>query len=623
MANVGTLSVNVVAVTGQFDARMGSVRQQLQLTSIATKGISGGLSGMLGTLGALGPAAAGAAAIALGMMEVKHQVSATVSTFADFEATMSRVKAIAEPTTDEFQRLWATAKIAGEATVFTASDAAKAMVELSQAGMNASQINASLGGTLNLAAAGELEMAEAARIATNAMSNFQLTVTSANGVADLLAKAAADSKTNVQELGQALEFIGPVAKSAGKDIFETVAVLEAMAQQGLRGEKAGTGLRRMLMDMSELTPKARAELERLKIDLTDGDGRFKHSGEIIDEFNSKLSEMGPADRLESLGKIFDQNAITAMTALMSEGGDSIRNFEEASRLAGEEAKRMADTSMDNLKGKTEKLSGSIERLRITLGEGGLGRELKGIVDLTADATSSFSKMLEALQSGGNAAEGEGFIEHRFKSSQKFLAGLVEKTARAFGNTEFADAMKDEIDATFNGIKKSAESTTTAIEELNKAKNKVGSDGAGLTLGGNIEDLAKRAKQITDAMRTPVELFETKIEELNTLVNAGQLTWETYGRAVTDALEEVNQLASAKQRLDRPVQVGAVARGTTAGFSAERQAIAALNQLKSAEQTASRQREAIQKVLERILNKPPDVVAGGGGGAPVTVNNVSL
>ncbi|MEM8738259.1 MAG: hypothetical protein AAGG38_07250 [Planctomycetota bacterium] len=61
-----------------------------------------------------------------------------------------------------------------------------------------------------------------------------------------------------------------------------------------------------------------------------------------------------------------------------------------------------------------------------------------------------------------------------------------------------------------------------------------------------DDMARAAEQVFNATRTPLEKYETRIDELSNLLNAGAIGWDTYGRAVQDARE---QLESASRAAD--------------------------------------------------------------------------
>src|SRR5699024_4242132 len=93
-----------------------------------------------------------------------------VKTAADFESSMSQVKAISGATGEEFNSLRDKAIEMGNSTMFSASESADAMANLAQMGWETDQIMGGIEHTLNLAAAGGLELADSAMIIANSMN---------------------------------------------------------------------------------------------------------------------------------------------------------------------------------------------------------------------------------------------------------------------------------------------------------------------------------------------------------------------------------------------------------------------------------------------------------------------
>ncbi len=111
---------------------------------------------------------------------------------------------------------------AGASTVFTATEAANAIEELGKAGLTTTQIlDGGLSGALDLAAAGQLSVAEAAGIAAIAVKQFNLEGGDVPHVADLLAAGAGKAVGSVEDLSAALGQAGLVANGAGQSIEDT------------------------------------------------------------------------------------------------------------------------------------------------------------------------------------------------------------------------------------------------------------------------------------------------------------------------------------------------------------------------------------------------------------------
>ena len=133
-----------------------------------------------------------------------------------------RSGAVSEATGRQMERLRKQAMKAGADTKFSALEAAKAQTELAKGGLRVKQIlDGGLNSSLALAAAGEMELAEAAEATVNAMKLFGLRGKDAMKVADGFATAANSTTADVADFALALKMGGSAAKAAGLAFTET------------------------------------------------------------------------------------------------------------------------------------------------------------------------------------------------------------------------------------------------------------------------------------------------------------------------------------------------------------------------------------------------------------------
>jgi TP901 family phage tail tape measure protein len=146
----------------------------------------------------------------------------------------------------------------GADTVFSANDAAGAMLELAKNGISPAVIQAgALKSALTLAAAGGVSMEEAATTMGNAINAFGLKGSQSASVAAALAGAANASSASISSLSQGLAQSATAAHQAGLSIQETTAALAAFANAGIQGSDAGTSLKTFLQRLVPQTKKAR------------------------------------------------------------------------------------------------------------------------------------------------------------------------------------------------------------------------------------------------------------------------------------------------------------------------------------------------------------------------------
>jgi len=301
---------------------------------------------------------------------------------ARFDKQMSEVGAVSGAAADEMDRLRQAALDAGEATVFSATEAAQAEAELAKAGISTADILAgALSGSLDLASAGSLGLADSATIAASAMNTFGLKGSDVAHVADVLAAASNKSAASVQDLGLGLQQVGLVAAQNNLTLEDTVGVLSALADRGLRGSDAGTSLKTALQRLSAPQTEAKKQMDSLGISMYDAAGNMVDVATVAGQLQNALKDLSPAQRNAALQTIFGSDAIRAGNVLYQEGEQGIRAYIAAVDDEGA-ASDVAAKKLDNLAGDIEELTGSLETLFI----GASGGASSGLRVLTQGAT---------------------------------------------------------------------------------------------------------------------------------------------------------------------------------------------------------------------------------------------
>lgn len=348
---------------------------------------------------------------------------------ADFEAQMSSIKSLGVVGQD-FDQLKQLAIDAGAATKYSALEAGQAIEELQKAGVSVADIlSGGLYGALDLATAGELDLAEAAEIASTALNAYKADNLSVARAGDLLAGAANASATKVRELKFGLSMVSAVASGVGQKFEDTATGLALFANNGLKGSDAGTSFKTMLMN---LTPKTKdqfeafedlglmsfntqkalqfltengvkpaststkdvvdammtytAKLEGAKVgtdraskafrDITfangimgssfyDQNGNLRDLASIAGELQNALKDMTAEQRQMALYTMFGSDAIRAGNILYKEGAEGVRKMN--AEMNKVTAAQVAAEKLNNLKGAVEQLNGAVETAKITIG----------------------------------------------------------------------------------------------------------------------------------------------------------------------------------------------------------------------------------------------------------------
>lgn len=323
-------------------------------------------------------------------------VGLAVAGSAQFEQAMSQTSAAVMATREEQEALGESALRAGQDTAYSATEAAAAQEELAKAGLEVTDIvGGGLNGALALAAAGQLEVARSAEIMATTLKQYNLEADQAGHVSDLLAAGAGKAQGSVEDLGLALSYAGPVAAGLGLSIEETTGVLGLFASQGILADRAGTGLRGMLMSLTSPSQIAARTMEEYGIAVFNADGSMKSMAEIADQLQAAMGHLTEAERSQALGRIFGNEQITAARVLYQGGAAAVEEWTKNVDDAGY-AERQAAQRTDNLIGDLERLGGAFETALIKSGSGA-NEVLRGLVQSVEGAVDWFGQLPDPVQ----------------------------------------------------------------------------------------------------------------------------------------------------------------------------------------------------------------------------------
>lgn len=291
---------------------------------------------------------------------------------AKFEKAMSEVRAVTGGSAGDMKRLSDAALEAGQATVYSATQAANAEAELARAGISTADIiGGALKGSLDLAASGQLELGESAIISAQAMNAFKLTGKDVGHIADVISAGAGKSATNVHHMGMAFRQAALLASQTGLSLEDTVGTLSLFAQNALTGSDAGTSLKVMLQRLVPQSKEAAAAMDAIGFSAYDAQGNFIGLNALSGMMKESFSKLTPEARNAAMATIFGSDAVRAATILYEAGAEGVDSWVGAVNDSGY-ATRVAATMTDNLAGDLERLKGSLETALISSGSAANG-----------------------------------------------------------------------------------------------------------------------------------------------------------------------------------------------------------------------------------------------------------
>jgi TP901 family phage tail tape measure protein len=376
MATIGRLVVQIGADVGGLTAGLQTAQGKLKGFGSQMKSIGTGLS-----LGLSAP--------------IIGVAGAALNSAADFESSMNLMQASSGATGAQMDALQAQALSLGATTSFSAGEAAAAMLELSKAGMSAEQVSAAIPGVMDLAAAGGINLADAATITSNAINSFGLNAAEATGVANSFAAAANASSADVGDLAQGFQMAGAVFASNGQTVDDLNTSLAILSNNGIAGSDAGTSLKTMMMRLAAPTDKAAGVVGDLGLEVYDASGAMLPFMEIVAQLGEATRDMSDDQRNAALQTMFGADAIRAATILAREGSTAYEDMKDAVMKEGA-ASEMAGARMKGLGGAIEYFKGSVDSLLIGAALPFLDT-LGGMVRKAADLLTSFTTLSPSVQ----------------------------------------------------------------------------------------------------------------------------------------------------------------------------------------------------------------------------------
>ncbi len=309
----------------------------------------------------------------------------SVKTAAEFEASMKTVSAIGGVTGETFDAMRNQAMELGKTTSFSASQAADGMKFLSMAGFDAEQVMAAMPGVLDLAAASGTDLAVAADIASNILSGLGLEAEQTGKLVDVMAKATSSSNMDVIEMGEAFKMVAPMADVANLSMEGMAAIIGKMADAGIKGTMAGTGLKSAISRMLDPTKKMQEAMDKLGVSIKEPDGSMKNFIDILQEMEDKGA--GATEFVQ----IFGKQAGVKLMAATKDGVGALKELKGTLEDSGGSAEEMANKQLEGLSGSLKILKSAFEGMQIAIGDSGL---LEFVTQMAVQLTEFIPKIAE-------------------------------------------------------------------------------------------------------------------------------------------------------------------------------------------------------------------------------------
>lgn len=640
MADNKNIVVRLMADTSQYEASLAKAGK-------STEELAGGLekSGSKTGIVTKGITAAGLAVAAFGVASIKMA--------ADFDEQMSTVQANSGATSAQLGQLREAALQAGASTVYTASESAGAINDLAKAGMSVSDIlSGGLTASLNLAAAGQMNVGDAAEYMSQALTMFHLSGKDATSTADALAAGADKAVGNVSDFGDALNNCGVMANSFGMNLQETVGVLGLFAQNGIVGAEAGTQLNSMLMRLAHPAADAESTMKELGISTHDASGKFVGMSNLAGQLHDKLGKLTDQQRQEAEATIFGSYAIKGAGIIMDAGKSGVDKWTKAVSDSGFAAQQ-ASNKTNNLKGDLKMLESATQSAMTKIGEGAQGplrKFAQGITDLITDFGNLPAGFQQAIVLGGSAIGILAGLHKALTPLNTSTSSVAQRFGLLLDPFQRIVSAGPKLASAFRDIQSAASETPSSLGTLSSgltrsqtAMRGLRSAGAGLVdlLGGPwgialtvagaalaaFASAQQKAKQAQDELKTSIEsssnIAETIADHFQDLKIGGEdasKALKEMGVNLTDVTSSAMGNGTAMQKVKDALEAYVQAAGDDTSEMSRRRAVA--DDLTSEINKESKAyKEASDKVKEKT-KAANEAVGADGKAASASKDNAS-
>lgn len=526
--------------TSEFEKGLGQAKGQ-------ASSVGGAIAGGLKTAAKVGTAAISAATTATVAF-----ATTSVKAGADFDKSMSQVAATMGKTMEELANETGTVDLAwgtfsgnlreyaqemGKNTAFSASEAADALNYMALAGYDAQTSMEMLPNVLNLAAAGNMDLAMASDMVTDTQSALGLSLEETTAMVDQMAKASSKTNTSVTQLGDAMLTIGATARGVKGGTVELSTVLGILADNGIKGAEGGTHLRNAILSLQTPTKagvEALAQLNMTYEDMYDAEGNLRALPEIFQQMSTAMEGMSQQSKDAIISGVFNKTDLAAVNALI---GTTTERWNEVTAAINDSkgaAQEMADTQLDNLEGDITLFKSALEGAQVAISDK-LTPTLREFVQF---GTEGLSSITDAFQKGDLSAA----MDALGTVLAEGINIIIEKTP------DFVNAGLSLLEAIGRGIIDNAPAMFNALGEIGnilmeKIFNLLSELGNGL---GDF-DWSGAVTSVMEYIRNFASNIASKLSEvLPTLIPAIVQIIGELGQALTEPSTLVSLVQSAVQ-----------------------------------------------------------------------------
>ena len=161
-------------------------------------------------------------------------------------------------------------------------------------GLSGQQLNKMTEDVAKFAIATDTASDVASNMVSNTVNAFKLPATEVPKLLDAITAASNYSSADVADLGEALSKCSAAASGMNQNVYDTSAALAVLANAGVKGSEAGTGLSNIFERMAN--PKNVENLTNIGVAVFDAEGKMRSLVDIASDFDKQTKNMTGAEK---------------------------------------------------------------------------------------------------------------------------------------------------------------------------------------------------------------------------------------------------------------------------------------------------------------------------------------
>ena len=463
-----------------------------------------------------------------------------INTAGDFEASMSNVEALSGATGEDLTALSDKAKEMGATTKFTAGESADALSYMALAGWDTQSMLEGISPVLNLAAAANMDLAQASDIVTDYLTAFGLKASDTTHFVDVMAYAMAHSNTDVIQLGEAYKACASTATSLGYSVEETTAVLATMANAGVKGGEAGTALNAIFTRLATNTKECGDTLAEYGVQIYDAHGNMQSLSSILTGMAGIWDTLTDQEQANLAKVIAGTNQYSKLQTIMAgcseaaaEGGQSFADYTAALNDCAGSADKMAGTMLDNMNGRLTLMQSAADGLKIAIGE--------DLTPVMSDLYDVGAEVLGWMQ--GFVEENPGVVKG-IAAGTVTLGGLVGTLTAVSAGIKLAHAAATLFTGSLAGLAGPLTLASVAIAGTVTLVTALATS-ADATVP-SVKELTSAARDMGDSMKEASESYDSTLSNMAATASVA----DQYNNVLVESAENETKLATAQAKVEK-------------------------------------------------------------------------